>query len=141
MDDKIDCEITINAPIETVWKVVTDPAQWFGDRAIVDLRPGGKGTVGWDKFGDCPMEVIELDEPKLFSFTWIAPDEETRSVGQKTLVKFKLSKDAEGTKLHLTESGYGEQLFSDEQKKSLFGKHISGWGHFTGHIKQLAETE
>lgn len=140
MSDKIEREITINAPIKTVWQVVTSPGQWFGDRAELDLRPGGKGMVSWDSFGDCPMEVIKLDEPNYFSFAWIAPDEETRSVGQRTLVEFKLSEDTGVTKLRLTESGFGEQLFSDEQKKSLFGKHASGWGHFTEKIKQRAES-
>ncbi|HET7060180.1 MAG TPA: SRPBCC domain-containing protein [Candidatus Saccharimonadales bacterium] len=139
MENKIEREITINATMSTVWKVVTDPGQWFGDKADLDLRVGGRGTVSWEKFGECPMEVIDIDEPKYFSFSWVSPDEEARSVSQKTLVEFRLSEEDGVTKLQLTESCFGEQLFSDEQKKSLFGKHASGWGHFAERIKQCAE--
>jgi uncharacterized protein YndB with AHSA1/START domain len=139
MNDKIEQEITINAPINTVWKVVTNPSQWFGDKAELDLKEGGKGTVSWEQFGDCPLEVIKMEQPNYFSFAWIAPDKETRSVGQQTLVEFNLSEEDGVTKLLLTESGYGDQLFGEEQKKSLFAKHISGWGHFTKQIKKHAE--
>lgn len=141
MNDKIVKEVTINAPISSVWKTVTRIDQWFGDKAVLELKEGGKGKVSWEQFGDCPLEVIKINEPDYFSFSWIAPDEETRSVSQRTLVEFNLTEEGGSTKLRLTESGYGEQLFSEEQKKSLFAKHISGWGHFTEQIKKLAESE
>lgn len=141
MSEKIEKEISINASISTVWKVVTNPGLWFGDNAVLDLRVGGIGTVSWKQFGDCPLEVIRIKEPNHFSFAWIAPDEETRSVGQQTLVEFNLSENNGVTKLLLTESGYGEQVFTEEEKKSLFAKHVSGWGHFTEKIKQLAENK
>jgi uncharacterized protein YndB with AHSA1/START domain len=139
MSDVVEREITIKAPIGTVWKVITNPSQWFGDKADLELKPGGKGTVSWDDYGDAPMEVVKLDEPSYFSFAWIGPDEETRGTGQQTLVEFTLSEDGESTKLHLTESIYDKQLMSDEQKESLFGKRSGGWGYFTGIIKQQAE--
>ncbi len=137
--DKIEREIIINAPIKTVWKIVTNPGQWFGDEAELDLRVGGKGNVTWRSFGECPLEVVKLDEPDLFAFAWIAPDEETRSTNQKTLVEISLSEDDGKTNLHLTESIYEEQVFSDDQKKILFGKHSSGWGIFVESIKKHAE--
>lgn len=137
--DKIEREITINAPIKTVWSIVTDPAQWFGDEAELDLKVGGKGKVAWASFGECPLEVTELREPDFFAFAWISPDEEARSTNQKTLVEFSLSEENGKTSLRLTESVYGEQLFSDGQKQSLFDKHRSGWGMFTENIRQRAE--
>jgi uncharacterized protein YndB with AHSA1/START domain len=139
MDDKLVREVTINAPIATVWKVVTNPSQWFGDKAEIDLKPGGKGVVSWKEYGEAPLEIIKLDEPHCFSFAWIAPDEETRETGQRTLVEFTLSEEGESTKLYLTESVYDKQLISDEQKESLFGKHSGGWGYFAGKIKEQAE--
>lgn len=139
--DKIEREITINAPIKTVWNIVTSPGQWFGDEGELDLKMGGKGKVAWASFGECPLEVIKLREPELFAFAWIAPDDEARSTGQKTLVEFNLSEENGTTSLHLTETVYGEQLFSDGQKQSLFDKHSSGWGMFTENIRQRAEEE
>jgi uncharacterized protein YndB with AHSA1/START domain len=52
MNDVIEQEVPIQAPIERVWQVVTDPecvARWFGSTAEIDLRRGGRccsaGTV------------------------------------------------------------------------------------------------
>lgn len=139
MKDRIEREIIINAPVKTVWKVVTNPGQWFGDEAELELRAGGKGKVSWKEYGEAPLEVIKLDEPNYFSFAWIGPDEETRGPGQRTLVEFELSEEDGSTKLYLTESVYEKQLMSDDQKESLFGKRFNGWGYFTDKIKQQAE--
>ncbi len=45
MDDRIEREIHLRAPVERVWQVITEPryvAQWFGQKAEIDLRPGGR---------------------------------------------------------------------------------------------------
>jgi uncharacterized protein YndB with AHSA1/START domain len=137
--DKIEREVTINAPIKTVWGVVTDPGKWLGEEGELDVKVGGKGKVAWKSFGECPLEVIKLNEPEFLAFAWIAPDDETRSTSQKTLVEINLSEANGQTHLRLTESVYGDQLFSDDQKNSIFGKHSSGWGNFAENIKRRAE--
>jgi uncharacterized protein YndB with AHSA1/START domain len=41
----IEQELHVDAPVERVWQVVTDPAyvvQWFGQPADIDLRPGAQ---------------------------------------------------------------------------------------------------
>ncbi|MEO9181332.1 MAG: SRPBCC domain-containing protein, partial [Acidimicrobiales bacterium] len=46
----IEREIRIEAPIEVVWNVITNPIEivkWFADEAEIDLRPGG---IGYLKF-------------------------------------------------------------------------------------------
>lgn len=137
--DTIEREITIAAPIQTVWNVITDPGRWLGEEGALDLKVGGKGRVAWKSYGECPLEVIKLHEPEFLAFAWIAPDDEARSVGQKTLVAITLSEADGETHLRLTESVYGEQLFSDDQRDSLFDKHSSGWSVFAENIKRQAE--
>src|SRR5262249_54020569 len=47
----IEREIVIEAPIDLVWRAVTEPDQikaWFTDEAELDLRPGGEGRFTWD---------------------------------------------------------------------------------------------
>jgi uncharacterized protein YndB with AHSA1/START domain len=44
MNDVIEHEVRIEAPIERVWQIITDPAyvaKWFGSTAEIDPRPGG----------------------------------------------------------------------------------------------------
>ena len=48
MTDTIEQEISIQAPIATVWQVITQPeyiSQWFGSQVEIDIRPGGKGKL------------------------------------------------------------------------------------------------
>ena len=50
MTDTIEREISIQAPIATVWQVITQPeymSQWFGCQVEIDVRPGGKGKLTW----------------------------------------------------------------------------------------------
>jgi len=47
----IERDIVIEAPIEAIWRAVTQPGQisrWFTDSAQIDLRPNGTGTLVWD---------------------------------------------------------------------------------------------
>ncbi|HXR49791.1 MAG TPA: SRPBCC domain-containing protein [Verrucomicrobiae bacterium] len=144
MDDKLEQQIIINAPITTVWAVLTRPEhiiKWFSDRVDIDVRPGGKGLLSWDTYGDAPLEVVRVDEPNLFSFAWVGADEETREADQQTLVEFRLTEVAGGTKLLLTETIYGKLKLTEEKKNSLFEKHRSGWSVFADRIKQHAEAQ
>ena len=57
MTDKIEREISIQAPIATVWEVITKPeyiSQWFGSQVEIDLRRGGKGKLIWGEDLEAP---------------------------------------------------------------------------------------
>lgn len=143
MNDKIEQEIIINAPVATVWEVITKPehiSKWFSDKVEIDLRKGGKGKLSWENWGEAPLEVVELNEPNRFAFTWISADEETRSTNQQTLVEFKLTEESNGTKLLLIESIFDKLKLSDTQKEALFKKHTGGWKTFAERIKNYAES-
>jgi uncharacterized protein YndB with AHSA1/START domain len=48
--DAIERDILIEAPVQTVWSVVTEPGQiskWFSDTAELDARPGGEGLLSF----------------------------------------------------------------------------------------------
>ena len=77
MTEKIEREISIQAPIATVWDVITKPeyiSQWFGSQVEIDVRPGGKGRLIWGEDFEAPLEIVEVEKPHLFSFLWVAPD-------------------------------------------------------------------
>jgi len=144
MQDSITKEFTIAASIATVWDVVTKPehmAKWFfGAKAELDLQPGGQGSLTWDGLGTAPLEIVKVDKPHLFSFRWVAPDEETAATHQQTLVEFALREDGDKTHLRLTESGFATLQISDEDKASLIGKHTDGWNNFGAALQQHAES-
>ena len=54
--DQIEREVTIEAPVERVWALITEPEHvgtWFGDAgAEIDLRPGGDIEFRWHEHGN-----------------------------------------------------------------------------------------
>ncbi|MEQ8769317.1 MAG: SRPBCC domain-containing protein [Phycisphaerales bacterium] len=77
----VEVEIAIDAPAESVWRELTDPARmagWLGcDRLAaqprVDLRAGGVYTFGWagpDGSAMGPTEILELDPPRRLVVSW-----------------------------------------------------------------------
>ena len=142
MTDKIERKISIQAPIATVWDVITKPeyiSQWFGSQAEIDLRPGGKGKLSWGEDLEAPLEIVEVEKPHLFSFLWVAPDEETKPTHQQTLVEFRLTEDGAGTKVCLTESGFEQLEMTAEQQANLIAKHTPGWGDFLSSLQRCAQ--
>ena len=142
MTDKIEREISIQAPIATVWEVITQPeyiSQWFGSQADIDLRPGGKGKLSWGEDFEAPLEIVEVVKPHLFSFLWVAPDEETKPTQQQTLVEFRLTEDGAQTKVCLTESGFEKLELTAEQQANLIAKHTPGWGDFLSSLQRCAQ--
>ena len=55
MQDTIEREVQIDAPVEHVWALLTQAEHlgtWFGDAgAEIDLRPGGMLSLSWEEHG------------------------------------------------------------------------------------------
>jgi uncharacterized protein YndB with AHSA1/START domain len=94
-------------PIEAVWRAVTEPdelAAWFPTRVEVDLRVGGamRFTFVDHEHPEMRGEVLELDPPRRFAFTW-GDDEEVQielepaDGGAATLLHFVQLLGAENT--------------------------------------------
>lgn len=66
-------ERRLRHPVDAVWRSVTEPAElghWFPARVALDgLRVGARITFTMDE-GDTEGEVIELEAPRRFAFTW-----------------------------------------------------------------------
>lgn len=135
MNSQSEREILIDAPIATVWDVVTRPEQWFSDSATIDLRPGGTGVLHWDKHErDSQVTVVELEHPHFFSFAWKAPDE----AEMRAIVEFRLTTEGDKTKLRVV-----ERLETDSWPESAmndyYSLHNNGWGVFLGKIQSVAQ--
>lgn len=126
--DEIRREIHIEAPVETVWNAITDPARvasWFGDVAEIDLRPGGKARFGWtDLDGESHAIVEVVDPPHRFTYRWDAvpgvPVEEL-----STTVDFQLQVSEGGTLLIMVESGFAS--IPDEHYEKRLAENTGGW--------------
>ncbi|OJU85015.1 MAG: hypothetical protein BGO11_04540 [Solirubrobacterales bacterium 70-9] len=142
--DSIEREVTIDAPVETVWAIVTEPqniTRWFANEAEVDLRPGGELVFRFDSGIDGKGVVEKVEPPHLFAFRWISPEpgrDMVAAQGHYTTVEFSLSAAGEGTVLRVVESGFAALEGTAEENAALAQRHEGGWGMFMEKLAELA---
>jgi uncharacterized protein YndB with AHSA1/START domain len=136
----IEREILIEAPVEMVWRTITEPGQltqWFADRVDLVIEPGARGYL---EFGDQggPVVVETVDPPTRFSFRWNHPHGEEPVAGNSMLVEFTLTpQGAERTRLRVVESGHESLTWPDAEKQRYADEHQGGWGEFLDRLVTL----
>ncbi len=134
MENSIEKQITINAPLDKVWNALTDAKQ-FGQWFKVDLYSdfvAGKTTKGKNtsKGFEMNMEfhIKDIKPQTYFSYAWIPfPIDQNfdYSKEEPTLVEFSLSEIKEGTLLKVKESGFNRITAS--RRAEAFKMHTGGW--------------
>jgi uncharacterized protein YndB with AHSA1/START domain len=136
----IEREVLIEAPIEVVWRTITEPdqmSQWFADRVDLVIEPGAHGHM---QFGDQggPVVVETVDPPTRFSFRWNHPRDEEPLAGNSMLVEFNLTADGDArTRLRVAESGHELREWSDSEKQRYADEHRAGWGEFLERLDSV----
>jgi len=129
--DRIEREITIDAPVDRVWDVITQAehiGRWFGDvGAEIDLRPGGRFTCSWSEHGTVNAIVERVERPRVFSYRWARPLGAEVKPDNSTLVEFTLVPDGKGTRLRVVESGFRDLDLSDEERAKYAAGNVEGW--------------
>jgi uncharacterized protein YndB with AHSA1/START domain len=119
--------VQINAHRSAVWAALTEPeliSEWFGDTAILDLRVGGTGAMGWAEWGEFRLVVEAIDEPNFFAFRWARSKDTDPRPGNSTLVQFTLTDHDGGTQLTVRETGW-EDLEGDVD--AAIHENTQGW--------------
>ena len=128
-------EIVIEAPLDVVWRVLTQPdqmRQWFRAEAELDLRSGGRGRLA-----SYEIRVEAVDPLRRFAFRWVYPEGATPDARNSTLVEFTLSREAGGTRLRVVESGFDQIDWSDAEKARQVESHTQGWVECLERIGRL----
>jgi uncharacterized protein YndB with AHSA1/START domain len=136
MNDKIERQIEIAAPLAKVWRALTDAKQ-FGEWFLVKLEGpfvAGQsvgGQLTFPGYEHIRMEVVvkAIEPETYFSYTWhpyaVDPSMDY-SQETPTLVEFRLKETAGGkTLLTVTESGF-ENIPSARRTKAFLSNE-NGW--------------
>ncbi|TQK51645.1 uncharacterized protein YndB with AHSA1/START domain [Streptomyces sp. SLBN-118] len=144
--DRIEREITIAAPVERVWAVLTEPehvGSWFGQGrpTPVDLRPGGTMQLDHGEYGQFPTTIVKVDPPHHFSYRWASAFPGEQAVeGNSTLVEFTLTPDGDGTRLRVVETGFAAlSIPEDKAATAGYDSHSTGWTEVVGNLQKYAE--
>ncbi|WP_256012363.1 SRPBCC family protein [Desertivirga xinjiangensis] len=130
-----------NAPIEKVWKALTDKDQmkeWYFDISGFKPEKGFKFSfTGGDEnvqyLHEC--EVLHVEAPNKLSYTWTYPEYDRRSV-----LTVELFEEAERqTRLRLSHEGLGS--FQTDDPNFSVSSFTGGWNFILGEsLKNYVET-
>ena len=132
--DRIERVVEIDHPPAKVWAALTTAeglASWFGNKATIDLRPGGSAQMTWTEGHIADMRVERVEEPAVFGFTWHIyglPDDDPR----RTYVEFTLEPTSAGTRLTVVETGFAQ--LPDEAYSKAYGGNTEGWASELGEL-------
>jgi uncharacterized protein YndB with AHSA1/START domain len=145
MNDRIEKQIELNAPVSRVWRALTDYrefGEWFRVKLDGPFVQGqvSRGNMTYPGYEHVKWEAVvqKMEPERLFSFTWPHPkslDRAEYSAGSNaptTLVEFRLERAGNGTLLRITESGF-DQLPGDLRLEA-FRRNEGGW---TEQIKNI----
>lgn len=147
MTDRIECETLINAPIERVWRAISDHrefGQWFRvalDQPFVAGHPS-TGHITYPGYEHCRWnaDVVAVEAPRLLSFRAhphaVDPDVDYSSE-PKTLVEFTLEPVGEATRLTVVESGF--DAIPEHRRAEAFRMNEHGWALQVENVRAYIE--
>jgi uncharacterized protein YndB with AHSA1/START domain len=148
VQDKIEREITINAPIERVWPLVSEPGWWIGDGDTSGQKRYKEGeleVVEDPRYGKFPLRVEGSEEFRYVAFRWISqvaagPSGAESGKETTTLVEFWLSELPGGaTLVRVVESGFASLPGTEESRRQAFEGNTEGWHQQLDILKSRAE--
>ena len=126
MHDNVKISVKVNAPIEKVWDAITNREQmkeWYFNIPDFELKEHAAFNFfeGEDKKLHHHCEIVEIIPQKKLKHSWTYPD----YTHDKTLVKWELQPESNGTLVTLTHKGLEnfDHLGADFKKE----KFQNGW--------------
>ena len=140
MHENVKISVKVNAPVDKVWNALTDKEQmknWYFDIPDFELKEGNAFNFfepGEERKFHHHCEIAEVVPHEKFKHSWTYPD----VTKEKTIVKWELKPEHEGTIVTLTHKGLenfhhlGEDFYPESFRK--------GWEDIVGKsLKEFVE--
>ena len=139
MQGTVKLERLLNAPVDIVWKALTDADEmrkWYFDISRFELTVGNKfGFSGTGSDGtkyEHICQVKEIIPQRKLSYTWAYKD-----FPGESLLTFELTSEGNKTRLNLVHSGLNTfPEHPDFSTESFTG----GWTHIMGSLSRYVES-
>jgi len=145
MSNEIKKTIELEAPVDRVWRALTDAKEfgsWFGVTIDQPFAAGAESTGRFNHSDDFrwTAKVDRIEPQSFFSYFWhpyaVKPDIDY-AAEEPTLVAFALEPIASGTQLTITESGF-DRVPAYRREEAL-AMNTRGWGIQADRIKAYVE--
>lgn len=135
----IECELTIQADIETVWQAITEAehiSNWFAPFCESKSGPDGYIRLGWSNPDDLDtLSITGWEENSHLATTWYAAPS---GVPEQLLpLDIRLERTVGGTVLRLVHSGFLTDASWDDEYTS----HSRGWNTELRHLRYYLESQ
>ena len=140
--DRIERAIQIDAPIERVFRLVSEPGWFIGDGEPgkpTTTREGDVFVVDFPPYGRFPILPVKSDAPHYVSFRGGDDPAQPLVEGTSTLVEFFLSERDGGTLLRVVETGFAALYPNAERRAAVYEGNIEGWEMQLAFAKRDAE--
>jgi uncharacterized protein YndB with AHSA1/START domain len=144
MTGSIERSVHIEAPVELVWRMVTEADQvvrWFADEIDLHASPGYEGSMTFrpESGGtvEVPIRVESVEPPRRFTYRWNHPAGTTASPANSTLVEFTLAPEDGGTRLRVVETGHDGLGWPQDQQDTFVDEHLEGWSWHLARLEQV----
>lgn len=159
--DRIEKEVVLRAPLERVWRAISDAdefGQWFGVRFDGPFVPGASvtGVITPTTVDDevaraqepyagkaDTWQIVAVEPKRRLAFRWHpygVDDDVDYSHEPTTLVEFTLDETSDGVLLRIVESGF--DALPADRRTSAFEGNSEGWAAQTELVrKYLALSE
>lgn len=159
--DRIEKEVLLKAPLDRVWRAISDAdefGRWFGVRFDGPFEPGTSvmGTITPTTVDEDvaraqqphagkadPWHIVAVEPQRRLAFRWHpfgVEDGADYADGPTTLVEFTLEDTVDGVLLRIVESGF--EAIPAERRQSAFDGNSEGWSAQTELVrKYLALSE
>ena len=154
--DRIQKQVVLRAPLDRVWRAITDAEQfghWFGvrfDGPFVAGRPVS-ATITPTTVDDevakrqephagaqSTWQIVAIEPKRRFAYRWQpCAGEPDVDDGPTTLVEFTLAETPDGVLLTITESGF--DAIPAARRASSFEANSEGWAMQTDLVRRYLE--
>jgi uncharacterized protein YndB with AHSA1/START domain len=135
-------EILIDAPVDVVWRAVTEPGQvsrWFSDEVDLEATPGYRGALTFSNRDarqsmSVQVTVQSVQPERSFSYRWLHPQGATAGQGNSVLVEIALQPEGDG-RLRVVETGLEHMGWPAEEQDSYIRDHTAGWVTYLSRLQ------
>lgn len=137
--------ISIAAPIEKVWRAITEPehiSRWFGQTLFDGAGRGAQGTMTFEGHDAVPIRIEQIDAPRAVTYRWcndnaLDSPPSTLDEAHSTVFTFTLEVEGEGTRLTVVEAGFE----STSAPLLNLQRHRVGWDEELDKLIALFEVQ
>jgi uncharacterized protein YndB with AHSA1/START domain len=144
MQDRIEQRVTINAPLDRVWDLVSTPGWWVPTTSEEppDRTIGHRVVRESAKWGRFPVEVVDMRPPTYAAFRWASQSPGADlAPGNTTLVEFFVAEAGDAITVTVVESGFAALDVPDEVRQAALRGNTGGWESELASLGKRAEEQ